>query len=56
MCVRERRSRFGNRYNDMATGLDAPYGIALDVDGGKIYCTETSIDVIQQANLDKSKI
>ena len=36
--------------------MPAPYGIALDVDGGKMYWTDGVMDKIFRANLDGSNV
>ena len=43
--VKLRHSRYGG-----------PFGIALDVEGGKMYWTDNDTDKIQRANLDGSNI
>ena len=40
----------------VATGLDAPIGIALDVAGDKMYWTDPGADRIQRSNLDGSGV
>ena len=47
----------GSNVQDLITsGLEAPWGIALDVAGGKMYWTDYSTDKIQRANLDGSNV
>ena len=40
----------------VTTGLDVPFGIALDVTGGKLYWTDVEADKIQRSNLDGSSV
>ena len=40
----------------VVTSLDNPYGIALDVAGGKVYWTDAGTEKIQRANLDGSQV
>ena len=47
----------GSNVQDLVTsGLKAPWGIALDVVGGKMYWTDRDTDKIQRANLDGSNV
>ena len=46
----------GSNVQILVTGLGVPYGIALDVVGGKMYWTDIGRDKIQRANLDGSHI
>ncbi len=49
----------GSNIEDLVTsadGLEDPWGLALDVAGGKMYWTDWSTDKIQRANLDGSNI
>ena len=47
----------GSNVQDLITsGLEAPWGIALDVAGGKMYWTDPITDKIQRANLDGSNV
>ena len=41
---------------DLITGLESPYGVALDVPGGKMYWTNVGAGKIQCANLDGSGV
>ena len=51
----QRANLNGSNREDLVTeGLDSPYGIALDVAGGKMYWTEDGTDKIQRANLNGS--
>ena len=57
----QRANLDGSNIKDLVAGLDSPGGLALDVDGGKIYWTDASPNVlgtgkIQRANLDGSNI
>ena len=40
----------------VATGLEGPFGIALDVAGGHMYWTDFETDKIQRAQLDGSEV
>ena len=40
----------------VTTGLDWPYGLALDVSGGKLYWTDRGTAKIQRSNLDGSGV
>ena len=40
----------------VTTGSGAPFGIALDVAGGKMYWTDSVADMIQRSNLDGSGV
>ncbi len=42
--------------NLVTTGLETPFGIALDVSGGKMYWTDMGTDKIQRSNLDGSGV
>ena len=46
----------GRMFEDLVTGLRGPFGIALDVDNGRIYWTDRSADKIQRSNLDGSNV
>src|SRR5205814_2722375 len=46
----------GTNIQDLVTGMNYPYGAALDIAGGKIYWIRQESDVIQQANLDGSNV
>ena len=47
----------GSAVEDLVvTTLDNPYGIALDVAGGKIYWTDAGTEKIQRADLDGSHV
>ena len=53
----QRANLDGSDVQDLVTqGLRYPYGIALDVEGGKMYWTDLGTDKIQRANLDGSNI
>ncbi len=40
----------------MTTGLDIPAGLALDLDGGKMYWADQATFKIQRADLDGSNV
>ena len=40
----------------VTTGLSMPFGIALDVAGGKMYWTDYGTDKVQRANMDGSNV
>ena len=42
----------GTGVEDLLTGLKRPFGLALDVSGGKMYWTDRDTDKIQRSNLD----
>ena len=42
----------GGATENLQTGLVDPYGIAVDIQGGKVYWTDTGTDSIQRKNLD----
>ena len=46
----------GSDIHDVVTGLEWPSGIALDVDGGKVYWIEREPGKIKRANLDGTDI
>ena len=57
----QRANLDGSNIETLVSGLETPFGIALDVDGGKIYWTDADTDVpdtykVQRANLDGSNI
>ena len=53
----QRSNLDGSEIEDLvATGLNEPYGLALDLGEGKIYWTDWGSDRIQRANLDGSQI
>ena len=53
----QRANLDGSYGEDLVTsGLDSPYGIALDIAGGKMYWTDFGTDKIQRANLDGSNV
>ena len=53
----QRSNLDGSEIEDLvATGLNEPYGLALDLGEGKIYWTDWGSDRIQRANLDGSEI
>ena len=57
----QRANLDGSNIETLITELEAPFGIALNVDGGKMYWTEADMDVpgrykVQRANLDGSNI
>ena len=52
----QRANLDGSQVEDLVTGLSGPLGIALDVQGGRIYWTENWTDKIQRANLDGSHV
>ena len=53
----QRASPNGSNVQDLVTtGLVTPYGIALDVAGGKMYWVDAGTAKIQRANLDGSHI
>ena len=57
----QRANLDGSNIETLVSGLETPFGIALDVDGGKIYWTDADMDVpdtykVQRANLDGSNI
>ena len=57
----QRANLDGSNIETLVSELEAPFGIALDVDGGKIYWTDADTDVpdtykVQRANLDGSNI
>lgn len=53
----QRASPNGSNVQDLVTtGLVTPYGIALDVTGGKMYWADAGTAKIQRANLDGSHI
>ena len=53
----QRANLDGSNVEDVVTGLNAPFGVALDVPGGKIYWpVGTSSGKIQRANLDGSNV
>ena len=53
----QRANLDGSNVEDLVTqGLSSPRGIALDVEGGKMYWTDSGTDKIQRANLDGSNI
>ena len=46
----------GTHIEDLAGGLTAPGGIALDVPGGKMYWTNRDTSVIHRADLDGGNV
>ena len=53
----QRANLDGSNVQDLVTqGLSDPYGIALDVAGGKMYWTDAATGKIQRANLDGSNV
>ena len=55
----QRANLDGSNVQDLVTrtqGLGDPFGIALDVVGGKMYWTDNGTEKIQRANLDGSNI
>ena len=52
----QRANLDGSNVQDLVTGLNTPYGIVLDVAGGKMYWTDVNADKIQRANLDGSNV
>ena len=53
----QRANLDGSNVEDLVTeGLGRPYGIALDVAGGKMYWVDDFIGKIQRANLDGSNV
>ena len=50
----QRANLDGSGVEDLVTGVSFPYGIALDLGGGKMYWTST--DKVQRANLDGSGV
>ncbi len=55
----QRANLDGSNIEDLATrtqGLEGPWGLALDVAGGKMYWTDSQTAKIQRANLDGSNI
>ncbi len=53
----QRSNLDGSGVEDLVTtGLSSPYGIALDVSGGKMYWTDRDTDKIQRSNLDGSGV
>ena len=55
----QRANPDGSQMEDLVTGLDYPYGLALDVAAGKMYWSTSLPDgtaIIQRANLDGSQV
>ena len=52
----QRANLDGTNIQDIVTGLNTPWGIAVDVQGGKIYWADAGTDKIQRANLDGTNI
>ena len=52
----QRANLDGSNIETLITKLEAPFGIALDVDGGQLYWTDAGTGAIQRANLDGSNI
>ena len=52
----QRANLDGSNVQILVRGLGVPYGIALDVVGGKMYWTDIGTDKIQRANLNGSNI
>ena len=57
----QRANLDGSNIETLVSGLETPFGIALDADRGKIYWTDADMDVpdtykVQRANLDGSNI
>ncbi len=52
----QRANLNGTDIQDLVTGLPFVRGLAVDVDGGKMYWTDARREVIQRANLDGSNI
>ena len=52
----QRANLDGSNIETLVTELETPVGIALDVDGGKMYWTDAGTGNVQRANLDGSNI
>ena len=52
----QRANLNGSNLEDLVEGLWSPYSIALDVEDGKMYWTDTWRSRIQRANLDGSNV
>lgn len=52
----QRANLDGSAVQDLVTGLNFPFGIALNVAAGKMYWTDFSNGKIQRANLDGSSL
>ena len=52
----QRANLDGTNVQDLVTGLGFPFGIALDVTGGKMYWTDANTGKIQRANLDGTNV
>ena len=50
----QRANLDGSNVQDLLTGLKFPFGIALDIAGGKMYWTDSG--TVQRANLDGSNV
>ena len=46
----------GANVEDLVTGLGIPYGLALDVSGGKMYWTNRQTNKIQRADLSGANV
>ncbi|MDM8553982.1 choice-of-anchor D domain-containing protein [Desulfococcaceae bacterium HSG7] len=46
----------GDNVEDLVEGLDAPYGIALDLNGGKMYWADGGTSKIQRADLNGDNV
>jgi sugar lactone lactonase YvrE len=52
----QRANLDGSNVEDLITNLNIPFGIALDIAGGKMYWTEFGTNKIRRANLDGSNV
>ena len=52
----QRANLDGSNIETLVTGLEAPFGITLDADGGQIYWTDAGTGKVQRTNLDGSII
>ena len=52
----QRANLDGSNIETLVTELEAPFGIALDGDGGQLYWTDAGTGAVQRANLDGSNI
>ena len=52
----QRANLDGSNIETLVTEQEAPFGIALDVDGDQLYWTDAGTGAIQRANLDGSNI
>jgi sugar lactone lactonase YvrE len=46
----------GTNVQDLVTGVDTPWGIALDTTNGKLYWTDDATNRVRRANLDGSNV